>query len=37
MPFKIKFGDYGMVLVLLTLVLLFSLLTVKEVLPQLFC
>ncbi|MED5417877.1 MAG: hypothetical protein VYA27_04205 [Verrucomicrobiota bacterium] len=34
MPFKIKFGDYGMVLVLLTLVLLFSALTVKEVAPS---
>ena len=34
MPFKIKFGDYGMVLVLLALVLLFSVLTVKKVAPS---
>ena len=34
MPFKIKFGDYGMVLVLLALVALFSLLTVKEESPS---
>ncbi len=34
MKLKIKFGDYGMVLVLLGLVLLFSLLTVKPVNPS---
>ncbi len=34
MTFKIKFGDYGMVLVLLALVLLFSVLTVKKVTPS---
>ena len=34
MKFKIKFGDYGMILVLLGLVLLFSLLTVKPVNPS---
>lgn len=34
MKFKIKFGDYGMILVLLGLVSLFSILTVKEVAPS---
>ena len=34
MNLKIKFGDYGMILVLIVLILLFSLLTVKEVAPS---
>ena len=34
MKLKIKFGDYGMILVLMVLILLFSLLTVKEVAPS---
>jgi|GEM_PF-6080129 len=34
MKLKIKFGDYEMILVLMVLILLFSLLTVKEVAPS---
>ena len=34
MKLKIKFGDYGMILVLMVLILIFSLLTVKEVAPS---
>ncbi|MDG2486078.1 MAG: ABC transporter permease [Roseibacillus sp.] len=34
MTLKIKFGDYGMILVLLVLIILFSLLTIKEASPS---
>ena len=34
MTLKIKFGDYGMILVLLVLILVFSLLTIKESSPS---